>query len=283
VSLTEDKMIYIPTLKPLLENNGNIYTEINYDKRFTRVDDITRDEEHIHDFYEIYINLSGDVSFLVEDNLYSISRGDIIVTAPNEIHRCIYHSNCMHEHFCIWIRELPFATDKLRAEFGKNKLLVLPDDDKDKVIRACFDFHKARSATEPLSFGAIKSFFEILDIICAKREDMTEAQSLPSSFSDIVEYISAHYTEPSCTVTLICDNFYISKSTLCRRFRRYFQTTPSDYIEAKRFSEAKKLLSAGQSVQNACLNSGFSDCSYFIMRFRKKFGVTPYKYQKEFM
>ncbi len=276
-------MIYVPTLKPLLENNDNIYTEITYDKRFTKVDDITRDGEHIHDFYEIYINLCGDVSFLVEDDLYSINRGDIIVTAPNEIHRCIYHSNCTHEHFCIWIRELPFATDKLKEEFESNKLLVLSDENKEKVINACFEFHKARSADSKNPFVAIKNFFEILDIICAKRDDTIEAQSLPSSFSEIVEYISAHYTEPSCTVTLICDNFYISKSTLCRRFRRYFQTTPSDYIEAKRFAEAKKLLSAGQSVQNACLSSGFSDCSYFIMRFRKKFGITPYKYQKEFM
>jgi AraC-like DNA-binding protein len=276
-------MIYVPTLKPLLENSENIYTEITYNNEFTKVDDITKDEEHIHDFYEIYINLCGDVSFLVEHDVYSVSRGDIIVTAPNEIHRCIYHSNCMHEHFCIWIKDLPFATDKQMDRFCKNKLIVLSDENKSRVIDACFALYKERASHTPTSFGAIKSFFEILDIISAPSEDVAAAQSLPSSFSDIVEYISGHYTEPSCTVTLLCDNFYISKSTLCRRFRRYFQTTPSDYIEAKRFAEAKRLLSAGQSVQNACLNSGFSDCSYFIMRFRKKFGITPYRYQKEFM
>ncbi|MBQ9070546.1 MAG: helix-turn-helix domain-containing protein [Clostridia bacterium] len=275
-------MIYIPTLKPLIENGNSIYTEITYEKRFTKVDDVTHDEEHIHDFYEIYINLSGDVSFLVEDNIYPISRGDIIVSAPNEIHRCIYHSDCVHEHFCIWIREIPFATAHLKKQFDKNKLLVLPEEEKERVINACFGFYKSRiSGGSP--FGAVKNFFEILDITSAEKHGTTEAESLPQSFSKIVEYISNHYTEASCTVTLLCDVFYISKSTLCRRFRNHFQTTPSDYIESKRFSEAKKLLSTGQSVQNACFNSGFSDCSYFIMRFRKKFGITPYKYQKEFV
>ena len=276
-------MIYLPTLKPLLENSDNIYTEINYDKRFTTVDDVTRDEEHIHDFYEIYLNLSGDVSFLVEDHLYPIGRGDIIVSAPNEIHRCIYHSNCMHEHFCIWIRELPFATDPLREHFAQNKLLVLSEEDKERVINACFAFFESQSEDSPRPFRAVKSFFEILDILCAGQRETIEAQSLPSGFSEIIRYVSQHYTEPSCTVSHICKIFYISKSTICRHFRRYFQTTPSDYIEAKRFSEAKKLLSAGQSVQSVCLNSGFSDCSYFIMRFRKKFGITPYQYQKEIL
>lgn len=277
------RMIYLPTLLPLMENLEQIYTEINYDKRFTGMNDITRDGDHIHDFFEIYLNLDGDVSFLVEDHVYPIRRGDIIVTAPNEIHRCLYHSDCVHEHFCIWIRPLPFATDPLRAQFAKNKLLVLPDEEKERIIEACFAFYKSRSEESPRQFVAVKSFFEILDILCADRCNTIEAQSLPSVFSEIIEYISEHYTEPTCNVSHICNIFYLSKSTLCRRFRRYFQTTPSDYIEAKRFSEAKNLLGTGQSVQSACLNSGFSDCSYFIMRFRKRFGITPSQYQKEIL
>ena len=276
-------MIYMPTLLPLMDHSEQIYTEIKYDKRFTGMNDITRDEDHIHDFFEIYLNLSGDVSFLVEDHIYPIHRGDIIVTAPNEIHRCLYHSDCVHEHFCIWIRPLPFATDPLRTQFARNKLLVLPDEEKERIIEACFALDKSRNEESPRLFAAVKSVFEILEILSADRYDTIEAQSLPSDFSEIIAYISEHYTEPTCNVSHICKIFYLSKSTICRRFRRYFQTTPSDYIEAKRFSEAKNLLGAGQPVQSACLNSGFSDCSYFIMRFRKKFGMTPFQYQKDFL
>lgn len=276
-------MINKPTLVPLLDCNDRIFTEIIYDNKFTTVDDVTHDEEHIHDFYEIYINLSGDVSFLVEDGLYSIKRGDVILTSPNEIHRCIYHSDCVHEHFCIWIKDFPTATQMLSGVSKSSSLLTLSESEKQKLIDLCFEFYKSHDGGQQLCFRAAGSFFSILDIICNNRRSAASAQRLPESFSDIVEYISRHYFEPSCTVSLLCENFYISKSTLCRRFRGYFQTTPSDYIESKRFSEAKKLLLAGQSVQDACFNSGFSDCSYFIMRFRKKFGVTPYKYQKEFI
>lgn len=274
-------MVYVPTLKPLMKDSDDIYTEITYEKRFTTVDDITHDENHIHDFHEIYINLSGDVSFLVENHLYAIHRGDIVVTVPNEVHRCIYHSNCIHEHFCIWIRAIPFITDYLKNRFDKNHLLVLSEEDKERMIEFCFAFYKSRREEER-PFEAVKHFFEILDLLHSERHEDGEAQSLPSGISEIVEYILRHYTEPSCTVAQLCNAFYISKSTLCRQFRNYFQTTPSNFIESKRFAKAKKLLGAGQSVQDACLNSGFSDCSYFIMRFRKKFGVTPHQYQKAF-
>lgn len=276
-------MGYIPILHPLMENEPNIFAEINYDKRYTTLGDITRDGDHIHDFYEIYVNISGDVSFLVDDQVYAVDRGDVIVSAPNEIHRCIYHSDCMHEHFCIWIKDLPFSDGGNAERFTKNKRVVLSDEEKVLLIAQCHTFYKCRSGEMSLRYRAVQSFFGILDLICTHGTAGSAAEPLPADFSEIVEYISKRFTEPTCTVAMICEAFYISKSTLCRRFRRYFQTTPSDYIESKRFSEAKKLLASGQSVQNACLSSGFSDCSYFIMRFRHKFGVTPYRYQKEFL
>ena len=56
---------------------------------------------HFHEECEVYINLSGDVDFMVEDKIYPINAGDIIITRPFEYHHCIYRSNKLHKHF--WI------------------------------------------------------------------------------------------------------------------------------------------------------------------------------------
>lgn len=276
-------MPHFPILKPLLKNLNDIYIEITYEKRFTEINDITHDEQHIHDYYELYVNLAGDVSFLVENTLYPIRRGDVILTAPNEIHRCVYHSDCVHEHFCIWIKNIPFSSDFLKREFEGNKLIVLPREEKQDLIDHCFSLYKSHTNDDLLRFHAVASFFEILNLICTHRKNVSYVQELPENFSKIIDYITCNFTDPTCGTATICKNFYISKSTLCRLFQHYFQSTPSDFIESKRFAEAKKLLSAGSSVQDACVNSGFSNCSYFIMRFRKKFEITPAKYQKDFL
>ncbi len=269
------KTPYTPSPKAIFSDGFSFLTDVYYEKNFQHVDDPDHDPEHIHDFYEIYVHLGGDVAFLVDDTVYPVSYGDVVLTKPNEIHKCIYLNDGIHEHFCIWMNELPLVSDA----FEKHSLLVFSQDNKKKFIELCFDLLASFNKTEELKFRALSSFFGILDAICTDGREMGEPQSLPTKFIEIVEYISAHFCDPSCTVNNICDVFYISKSTLCRQFKQHFQTTPSDYIDSKRFSEAKKLLLAGQSVQQTCYSCGFSDCSYFIMRFHKKFGMTPYKYQ----
>ena len=56
---------------------------------------------HIHTRCEIYFNLSGDVSFMVEGHTYPISSGNVIISRPLEYHHCIYHNTLEHEHFCL--------------------------------------------------------------------------------------------------------------------------------------------------------------------------------------
>ena len=41
-------------------------------------------EHHVHAECEIYLNLSGDVSFMVEDHIYPIVPGSMIITKPYE-------------------------------------------------------------------------------------------------------------------------------------------------------------------------------------------------------
>ena len=58
-------------------------------------------EPHIHDFCEIYVNVAGNVSFVVEKSIYAVQAGDIIVTKPYEYHHCVYHDESDHLHFLI--------------------------------------------------------------------------------------------------------------------------------------------------------------------------------------
>ena len=71
------------------------YSETNVHEHIFQID------RHFHNQYEIYLNLSGDVSFMVEGNVYPVTRGDMIVTKAYEYHNCIYRSDKPHKHY--WI------------------------------------------------------------------------------------------------------------------------------------------------------------------------------------
>ena len=43
------------------------------------------DDAHIHDYCEVYFNVSGNVSFAVENKVYPVNTGDIIISKPRYI------------------------------------------------------------------------------------------------------------------------------------------------------------------------------------------------------
>lgn len=80
----------------------------------------------------------------------------------------------------------------------------------------------------------------------------------------------------------IADRLHISQSYLSRLFRKQMGESVHDYLLTVRFTHAADALQRGDSVQQACADAGFCNYSYFIQTFKKRYGVTPRQYQKDF-
>ena len=78
--------------------------KVIYRHEYTDPKDPRLDGSHIHDCYEFYLNLSGDVSFFVNNRMYKIKKGDVIFTRSGDMHFCIYHKPTLHEFFCVWVK-----------------------------------------------------------------------------------------------------------------------------------------------------------------------------------
>lgn len=273
----------IDDLTTAIPNGSSMEYKIKYTNAFAKIDDPEHEDDHIHDLCEIYYNLAGDVSFFVEGKVYPIKSGDIIISRNNEIHRCIYHSDCVHECFCVWINATGKLAELLAPFFnrpiGTGNHISLTENKVSLMSENMFKLYENSMSGNSFSASAVSSMFEILNIIAENSAFSSPANYLPDTVQQITDYISLNFSEPECSVEQICKIFFISRSTLCRNFRTHFDTTPSAYIDSKRFSHAKALLDEGKSVQDACFGSGFSDCSHFISRFKAKFSVTPYKYK----
>ena len=108
----------------------------------------------------------------------------------------------------------------------------------------------------------------------------TREAPIPTPLQGILDDIHENFASIR-TVGDIVSSHFVSPATLTRWFRTYLHASPRDYLEAVRLSNAAILLSSGCSVTDACMRSGFADCSHFIVLFKKKFGVTPLQYKKQ--
>ncbi len=58
-------------------------------------------ELHHHDFYEIYMLLRGSVSYTVENRIYHMRAGDLMLISPLELHQARIATNAEpYERMC---------------------------------------------------------------------------------------------------------------------------------------------------------------------------------------
>lgn len=236
-------------------------------------------EQHIHNECEIYIHLSGDVSFMVEDTIYPVSRGSIIITRPNEYHHCIYNSDKKHEHF--WILFSSSGNEEwlklfFERDAGRNNLLFLNAAELEECIDLC---HELRNGDCSDSIGNYFKFFKLLKLL-ESADTPVFKNEFPKDLSLVLSFVGQNFMQP-ITVKDIAEVAHMSVNTLERKFLKSLKTTPNFYLREKRLANAVKLLSKGESVTDSCLKSGFSDCSGFINLFKKRYGVTPLKYKQQ--
>lgn len=73
---------------------------------------------------------------------------------------------------------------------------------------------------------------------------------------------------------------FMSKSTLCRRFKAATGFSVGEYVICCRVQRARTLLRQGLSVQRAGEEAGFGDNAHFIRTFKRLSGMPPGRYAK---
>ncbi len=237
-------------------------------------------DSHIHNECEIYINLSGDVSFVVENKVYPIVPGSIIITRPGEYHHCVYHSNALHKNF--WIL---FSVDQpetildrfYNRALGENNMLMLSGRNLKKLTDLCHSLVDEQT-TDAESYYR---FFSLLHLLNAADVSIFLIDEEAPLMDLALDFIHKNLSEP-ITVRDVAAAAFVSVNTLERHFTKNLQMSPSMYLKKRRLAHAAHLLQNGASVTYAAGQSGFSDCSKFIIQFKKHYATTPFRYKKQF-
>ena len=234
---------------------------------------------HVHNECEIYINVSGDVSFVVENTVYPIILGSVIITRPGEYHHCVYHSDALHRHF--WILISADGMNELFTRFydreaGRDNMLILSGARFKELSELCLEICEKKASDN----DSLYRFFKLIHLINIAEVAEVKKDEEATVMDRALNFINSNLGE-NILIKDISDAAFVSVSTLERYFEKNLHTTPSKYLKKRRLALSADLLLGGASVTEACHRSGFSDCSKFIELFRKHYGSTPLKWKKE--
>ena len=119
-----------------------------------------------------------------------------------------------------------------------------------------------------------------LNRLVSEYRAQTGKKTRPKLVTSIIDYVAEHLTEP-ITLEMLANELFISSKYISSVFRKNMGMTLREYIITKRVENAKKLLSDGKNVSEACELSGFGDYSNFIRTFTQITGISPGKYARQ--
>lgn len=241
---------------------------------------------HAHDFYEFYLFLQGEATYIIEDYARVLSPGDLIIVPPGRLHRAAFDNlDRPYERLLAYV-----STDALRS-------IALPGF---SAVEQLDHLARGRQYCQPLSPGEVDGWrqvfrdaetdgddparrlitryqlFALIARLCARRPG---EQSLPASggMAAVVSYINEHFCE-DVTLEQLSQRFYLTPAHLSHQFRRYAHLSVHQYITAKRMLLARVLLTQGVAPQEAGSRCGYQDYSSFYRAFVKTEGVSPRQY-----
>jgi len=240
---------------------------------------------HKHEYYEIMYFYEANAKMYIEEKIYTIEPGDVIVTRTNEQHRLQQKDSSACRRLILTIYpEFFIANDcqEYEAPFLDHSKERISKISADKVKYS--GLHDALMRYKEYSTNHtvknVDTFLRALVIeilfLTNRCFDYVENDCMKESMKPIIRYIDANYYR-DISLEQLCNLFYISKSHLCRAFRESTGMTIYQYIQKRRLIRVRDFSRAGVSMNVALAKSGFHNYTAYYRAYKKEYGKSPSK------
>ncbi len=222
--------------------------------------------------------------------------GDIIFANKEVIHFIKSHSNGTYYAIVFDYSFLDFA----QSDYCQNNIinnlktneLQFPDklDKNDKIY-----YQINNLITEIIELYFSNTFGRELKIKCnlyhmiflfynsSKLINGNKAEKLSNQLSllyikDAISYMELNYSS-NITLDDLSKYAKVSRFHLIRIFKQFSGMTPIEYLVNLRIEQSITLLDSNYTITQASYNVGFNNISYFIKKFKGKYGITPREFK----
>jgi AraC family cel operon transcriptional repressor len=246
---------------------------------------------HNHEYYELHCVLKGTLKHAFADGTSQhLPIGSLLFIRPDDVHVCLAatEEECEYINIAYSVESMDALLHYLGKGFQPERLLASPYPPLyllTETERRQFLHQFERIAAMPLERKEqIKTGLRSILMDCLTHYFSTFTDSVDS---DAPEWLTTVYGE-----MFKKDNFILgtermveicgkSHHHVCREFKKYFQMTPTDFINSLRLNYAANMLAySSQSVMDIAMDLHFYNLSYFHQLFKSRFGMSPVKYRK---
>lgn len=232
---------------------------------------------HVHSALELIICTAGQLKASCRQHTEILRPGDAMIAFSHELHA--YHETAGGSGTMLIVNPgvLTLFTTRLQTRKYENFLLT----QNPKLLHLAEEIHQEAAAG--VSADVLTGYLYILLGLILQDlpyRPVTEQIASQDTFTQVLEYLSSHYTEP-LSLEALAGRFGINHAHLSRTFAAKLSCGYLDYLHQLRIEHAKKLLSETQNkVSDIAFESGFSDQRSFNRVFKRYTNLTPSAYRQ---
>jgi len=248
---------------------------------------------HCHDFYEIFITVSGTVTHWINGTKQKLPEGCLVFIRPDDVHGYVYDtpqstktayinltfSNKTAQMLFAYLSE-SFPSDALLSA-KMPPTVVINSVEKKRLLKQVGELNLMNWQDK----NALKMRMRVLlaDIFVRFFCEVAEGgeKGIPLWLSSAMRDMERpeHFTAGAERMVELSQK---SREHLSRSMKKYYGITTAEYINDLRLNYASNLLlHTNTPVLDICFSCGFQSVSYFYKAFKNKYMLSPNAFRKQ--
>lgn len=249
---------------------------------------------HNHDYTELSFILSGKAQYLINDVVYDVAAGDLVICNPGVEHTHIVSNKDEPTiEFISGFYDFHFknmAPNSIELKDGSCVLHTTAELKQD-IMMHCYAMIAEKESCNMSKYFMIKTHLMQLLILVMREvssdDNFEQSQCSFESYNknyavkQIINYLNENYNE-KISLEQIAHNMYLSPVYISKIFKEETGESPINYLIKIRLEKARDILltSDGRSIKDIANEVGYDDVYHFSKLFKKYYGISPLYYRK---
>lgn len=243
--------------------------------------------KHAHEEYSLGVTLQGRQDFFCQNAFHKSASGNVILFNPEDVHDGHSGGEQQLKYKMLYVHPNEFRPLFRALGYEQKPVLRLNQPMVDNPILR-HQILRFSSIIQQSSYSKMEfesGLFQIAQSLVAMSGKL-DLGAQNSKRTDKLLLRAKDYILASLKHNISIDDIAnvasMSKYHFIRQFRLQFGITPHQYVLSCRVNLARRIIESGQSLNQAALEAGFADDSHLNRHFKRIYGLTPKRFQKQF-
>lgn len=244
---------------------------------------------HFHNVYELYYLVENEVIYFVEEKVYLVKPGMVVVIPPNRKHATFPVNNDISKRYLIYLPEY-FVEEFLKDDAVllnriSSKPIIVDNDDKiiEHFFKKIIEEFKKPNGSIAIQKALIGELLVTLNGYFGdekKSEFSSETNKIASgTISLITRYINDNFSK-KITLETLSNEFFLHPSYISRIFKKKLNISFSAFLRNIRINKVMDYLrDTDYTITEIAQKTGFDSLTSLCRVFKKNVGMSPLRYR----